>query len=198
MIRAVIFDFGGVMVPKSVKELYIETGKAFNLDPTLVRKVWKSLEEKVSNGQMTLGQFWQLMAEGLNVSDAEKIERIWRRHVYTRVMPVQKMVQLVKDLKEKGYIVAVLSNVMDIFADFHKVRGHYKIFDALFLSHEIGMAKPDLKIYKHTVEKLGVKPEECVFIDDKKENLTPAKELGMHTILFQSVTQVRRELEKIL
>ena len=198
MIRFVIFDFGGVMVPKTVKELYLKTAAAFNLDPTSVRKVWKSLEGKVSNSHITLGQFWQSMAEGLNVKDAGKVERIWRQHVYTRVIPIQKMVQLVQDLKKKGYTVAVLSNVSDLFSDFHKVRGHYKIFDSIFLSHELGMVKPDLQIYKHTVEKLGMKPEECVFIDDKKENLVPAKQLGLHTIQFQSVTQVRKELEKLL
>jgi HAD superfamily hydrolase (TIGR01509 family) len=47
-------------------------------------------------------------------------------------------------------------------------------------------------------EKLNIKPEECVFIDDHEENLVPARQLGMHTILFQSITQMKRDLEKLL
>jgi putative hydrolase of the HAD superfamily len=60
------------------------------------------------------------------------------------------------------------------------------------------MRKPELKIYRLTLKKLKVKPEECIFIDDKEKNLKPAKKLGIKTVLAKNPKQVIRDVCKIL
>lgn len=67
----------------------------------------------------------------------------------------------------------------------------------LVLSHEAGVAKPDRRIYEMALERIGSPAEKCVFIDDQEEALKPTEELGMKTILFKSVDQLKDELKSI-
>jgi len=60
------------------------------------------------------------------------------------------------------------------------------------------MIKPELAIYRLTLKKLEVNPEESIFVDNKEVNLIPARELGMQTILFQNPEQLKNDLQKIL
>ena len=59
-------------------------------------------------------------------------------------------------------------------------------------------AKPDLEIFNEIIKKLNVKAEECVYIDDLEKNIPPAIQLGMKTILFKDIKQMKKALEKIL
>jgi putative hydrolase of the HAD superfamily len=67
-------------------------------------------------------------------------------------------------------------------------------FDQLTWSCELHIAKPDPTIYIHTCEKLGVRPEDALFLDDKIENIRGAEELGLHAIQFRNVEQLRQDL----
>ena len=64
-------------------------------------------------------------------------------------------------------------------------------------SFEIAVSKPDRKAYEIMIEKLGVKPEECMFVDDSPENLVPAKALGMKAVLFEGADQLEAEFKRI-
>ena len=70
-------------------------------------------------------------------------------------------------------------------------------FNGGIFSHEVGVRKPDLRIYKLALKTAGVAASEAVFIDDKPKNLVPAKALGMKVILFQSADQLQQVLTKI-
>lgn len=65
--------------------------------------------------------------------------------------------------------------------------------DGIF-SHEVGVRKPNPEIYKYTLSKAQVQPEETIFIDDKQSALDPAKKMGIITILFESPEQLRQDL----
>jgi HAD superfamily hydrolase (TIGR01509 family) len=73
-----------------------------------------------------------------------------------------------------------------------------KLFDAVALSFETGVIKPDERAYEIIAERLAVVPAECVFIDDQERFVTAAKEVGMEAIHFQSFEQMQADLEKIL
>ncbi len=106
------------------------------------------------------------------------------------------MRELVSGLKHR-HIVALLSNQN---SDAHKVfEKKFKLderFDVQVVSGVEGVRKPSPEIYKILLKRAGVKPENCVFIDDMAENLEQPKKLGMKGIHFQSVQQVREELKK--
>lgn len=107
------------------------------------------------------------------------------------------VINLVKRLKNNGYKVAVLSNSIKPHAEYQYKIGIYQNFDTVVLSHEVGMLKPDLKIYKYILKKLQTKPEETFFVDDKAINVEVAAQLGIHKILFKNIKQLEIELEKL-
>ena len=71
-------------------------------------------------------------------------------------------------------------------------------FDAIVISAEVGVAKPDAKIYHIILDRLGVAPAEAVFVDDFSENVAGARAVGMRAIRFQNSRQVRADLDQIL
>ncbi len=73
-----------------------------------------------------------------------------------------------------------------------------EVFDHVIISCEVHLLKPDPKIYKLTLDRIGCEAEESVFIDDTKENVLAAEKLGIHGIFFQNREQAIKELESIL
>lgn len=118
------------------------------------------------------------------------IDDVWNTLLLT--IPGER-VQLLKALR-KNHKLYLLSNTNSIH--FKVVEEIYRrdngnsnesfrdLFDHLFLSYEMGLQKPDKKIYTTVVETIGAKPEECLFFDDLEENLTAAKEVGIQTHLI--------------
>ena len=93
---------------------------------------------------------------------------------------------LAKRAKERGYSISILSNL----AGFHKVGidrtypGFFESFDHLFFSYQMGIAKPERGIYEKVCITLSATPEQCLFLDDKPENVEGAIQAGMTGILF--------------
>ena len=106
--------------------------------------------------------------------------------------PTQTL-QLKNILEQEGYRTAVLSNTeVPAMQHFHLQR--YEIFDVRVFSCLEGVKKPDRKIYKLTLKKLGSQPEQAIFINDKQEYIDGAKDVGINTVLFQDINQVKKEL----
>ncbi|HYY79482.1 MAG TPA: HAD-IA family hydrolase [Actinomycetes bacterium] len=76
--------------------------------------------------------------------------------------------------------------------------GFANLADVLVYSHEVGIEKPDQRIYQVTCERLGVRPSEAVFLDDVEANVVAASQLGMRAVLFQSTTQAITDVEACL
>jgi putative hydrolase of the HAD superfamily len=72
------------------------------------------------------------------------------------------------------------------------------LFDAAVLSHHVGMTKPDVRMYQHIAEKLGVAPAECVFVDDQARHLAGATAAGMQTILYTNFAQIKHDLTEVV
>jgi putative hydrolase of the HAD superfamily len=108
-----------------------------------------------------------------------------------------EMIVIAKNLSKK-YTIAVLSNVDKLSTEMYK--DDLTIINFIkhqFRSFELGLIKPEREIYEYTLKKLNTNPEECIFIDDKEENVNAANKLGIHGILFQNKKQLIRELQKL-
>lgn len=104
---------------------------------------------------------------------------------------------VVKRLKKK-YKLGLLSNhIEDWLEEVIQNNKLDKYFDVIVTSYKSRKAKPNIEIFKEVVNELKVKPTECVYIDDLEKNILPAKELGMHVILFTSLEQLLKELRAI-
>ena len=94
-------------------------------------------------------------------------------------------------------LVAILSNSDALGVKNSFKNGWFSHFDCLVLSHEVGILKPDKRIYQITLDELNLKAQDCLFIDDVEDILKPAREMGMETILFKSVEQLRKEFDEM-
>ena len=103
------------------------------------------------------------------------------------------MFTLASCLQKNGYKTALLSNA-EIPAMQYFYQQRYDMFDVLIFSCAEGIRKPERKIYELALEKLRNKPNQTVFIDDRPNCINGAKVVGLNTILFKSVDQVKTEL----
>lgn len=104
----------------------------------------------------------------------------------------------IEELKKK-YQIALLSNFTSGLEKFlQEVFKIYHLFDVIVSSYNVKMKKPDPRIYEHTLEKLDVRPEEAVFIDDLEENVKGAEAVGIKGIVFKNVDQCKSDLNKLL
>lgn len=197
MIKAVIFDLGGVVYTDVMKTTYEKTGRKFNIDPKLVKEVSRPLRIEWQKNKISSEEFWKQLAEKLKISDVDSLKKAWDESFFEISEPNEETIKIIEKLKKNGYKIAVLSNTVEPHVSHHKERKDYNIFPFVFLSSELGMRKPEKEIYEHAVKTMEVKFEECIFIDDIEVNLATAKKLGMKTILFQSTEQLETELKKL-
>ncbi len=92
----------------------------------------------------------------------------------------------------------LISNAWDGLRPYLEREKFADAFDALTISAEVGVMKPDPAIFQHALDQLGVRPKEAVFVDDFPENIAGCEAIGMHGIHFKSVEQTLKDLKKLL
>jgi epoxide hydrolase-like predicted phosphatase len=97
------------------------------------------------------------------------------------------------------YQTALLSNSFVGAREKEQERYQFEeLVDLIIYSHEVGIAKPDRRIFEMTSERLGVQPAEMIFLDDHERPLVAARQLGIHAILFQNTAQAIADIEAVL
>lgn len=212
-IKNFIFDFGGVLIEKTfvLKNLLdmIETDLNISIprdDNSYIRKVKRGL----SSGRITTQEFLQKLFEKYYYPfqktdgalppkkvNVEYYVELWF-DLYSQVTNLSlDMAEIIERLHQADYTVSLMSNTHDIHAKSNFLKGFYDIFDYVFLSNEIGFIKPDMDKYKYVLNKLDTKPKKCVFIDDKIQNLVPARDLGIIVIRFESFEKFKNQLNEL-
>lgn len=194
--QAVVFDFGGVMTKKTKREVVHRfLRESLHLSEVQFEEANLARKEAMRTGK-TYEEFWLefIDKEGIFVPED------WREALHSCIRDAitinSEMYALVDCLKEKQIPVALLSNIDDNrLVTLLRDSGLYAPFNPCLLSCEIGVDKPDPKAYEILVKRLKLPPQEIVFIDDKRENVAKAKDLGIDAILFESVEQIRYELQ---
>jgi len=199
MIKAVIFDYGGVM--KSSHPLSIDIATIYNISVEEVEKVKKitiPFFSLLQRGLINEQEFWQKFSDAIKKPIPQNYKELLREIYEKTLVLFPEMIEFVKKLKDKGIKTAVLSNITKFQAEIIRKNNGYKEFNVLVLSYEEKLEKPELNIYLSVIKKLGVEPEECVFIDDKEKNLAPAKSLGMKTVLAKNSGQIIKDVFSII
>ena len=109
-----------------------------------------------------------------------------------------EVIGLIEKLKSKGFRLSILSNMFPYQAEIIKEINGCSLFDDIFFSCERGLKKPDLEFYELVIREMNVMPQECLFIDDKEENLLPAEKLGMETVLAKKPVQIVEDVWAII
>jgi putative hydrolase of the HAD superfamily len=189
MIKAIVFDCFGVLVGKGFEHTYRTAGG----DPGKDREFIESMLGQANLGMISDEDFRSGMAGqvGISVDD-------WRQAVRQSDLPDMALLDHIKQLRGK-YKTAVLSNANKGVVE-RKIGAERieQCFDEVIVSADVGLTKPDPEIYKLAAERLGVKPEEVVFIDDSPWLIAGARETGMKTVLYQNLDQTIKELDALL
>lgn len=182
MIKAVIFDWGGVIAPNPNGGWMGVLMDALHISFDELEPHWRAAEyEQLSMGQITDHTFWEKFEESFGRPLDIDTAVVWRDG--SALTPYPGFMEFISSLKTKDLKVAVLSNTVEPLSARLRSAGLYDIFDVVVLSDEVNDIKPNTTIYQLTLQKLGVQAAECIYIDDLEKNLAPANSLGMTTIL---------------
>ncbi len=199
MIKAVIFDFGGVLMKTGDPAGRREWESRLGLQPGDLERVVHGRRSwlEAQQGKMTPAQYWQDVVNFLGISAAALPQL---QHDYFRDDRLdQDLMALIGSLRKAGYKVGLLSN--DVPTLEHKLRGElgiYEAFDRVIISALIGVMKPDPRAYEAIVTALGVSASESVFIDDNAANIDGARKFGMAAIHYRAGQDLRAALYPIL
>jgi len=199
MIKAAIFDYGGVIIRMPPGLRYSNFLRSFfNVPKRTIKREATPFFELLQKGMITEYEFWKRLSLALGKPVLKNTKGAWRQCLKDNFHIIPEMVRLVKEIKSKGVRTVILSNTIKSHIREIKESLGYKNFDVLIFSCIVGTRKPELKIFKITLEKLKVSSEECLFIDDERNNLKSAQKLGMKVILAENPKQVIRDIRKIL
>lgn len=193
MIKAIIFDYGGIFTQKGRFLQYAQDKKdKFELQPEKILKIIKPIWDKAKIDEVSCEEFWEYISKRLDISPEELKKDVIEYFGFN-----EKTLELAKKLKP-NYLLAILSNhITDWFEQSTKENNVAPLMDVIYTSYMSKKAKPDIRIFKEIIKKLDVKAEECVYIDDQEKNIPPAKEVGMHAILFKNNNQLEKELKQL-
>lgn len=195
-LRAVIFDYGRVLTgpPDPVAYAQLERISGLSAD-RLDRFYWKD-RQAYDEGKLTGVEFWRrLVGEaGLRLRESAIAElNEWDARMWTRGDAAMLDWQL--KIKQRGLLTAIVSNMGDsVHEHMERELDWLGRFDVLVWSYQLRVAKPDPAIYRYALERLGTRPEETLFLDDKKENVDTAAALGMKGLVFSTVERLRADL----
>ena len=191
-IKAVIFDWGGVLIDDPGPGLMEYSAKKFGVPVEDFTDLFEKYLPDYQTNTVSEIEFWELMSKDLNVEKPVSVP-FWKQAFISVYTPKDEMFALVDSLQTKGYKTAILSNTeipaLDFFID-----QRYNCFDVQVFSCKEGTRKPDKKIYEIAIEKLSCQPEQAIFIDDKKLMVEGAIKANLNAIHFQSIAQVKNDL----
>jgi putative hydrolase of the HAD superfamily len=191
-IESVIFDWGGVLIDDPRPGLLQYCSGAFGVSLEDYTPVHDLLLDEFHKGKISEKRFWRQVADGLGKSIPSPRPQ-WYEAFRSAYVPRPQMFGLVSSLHEKGYKTALLSNTELPAVDFFH-EWDYDMFDVLVFSCLEGTMKPERRIYEITLERLGSKPARAVFIDDRRDYIRAAQNIGLNTILFRRIDQVKNDL----
>ena len=197
MIKNVIFDAGRVLVTDvPLKRIAEELSQKSSMSGVELHSYLYPNEHwtKLTLGQISEDEYWEHFLEASKV-DVDK--KALKEKVRTALRPIADNVKLIPLLKDR-YQLAILSNHAKEWSQFMREEfDFFRYFQQIIFSCDVGLRKPDPRIYRLALEKLGSRPEECLFVDDKTRNTNGAEEIGMKTITLKHEAGLRNELLRV-
>ena len=195
-IKAVVFDVGGVLC--EWQGICREFAREIKVDEKKLIEVFLkySFDSKIGSdlGFMTTDEFFDQLTRDLGVPEKAKE---WRKGFVPGFKRIEPSFKLLEELKGK-YKLALLTNAKIGLWDEWKEGNLGKYFKVVVDSSEVHLLKPDKRIFMILLDRLVLKPEECLYIDDTKDYVGAAEKLGFKTIHFKEPKESVELIRKIL
>jgi putative hydrolase of the HAD superfamily len=194
-IRAVIFDYGNVLCPMPPHSAFENLARIAGIPSApFIKTLWQHRLD-YDRGTLDSMAYWKRVGgeNGKTFSDLQ-ITNLMKADFDLWVHPSPIMLGWARNLHSAGIKTSILSNMPSDFSTY--LRSHaawLNDFDIKVFSGEIGVVKPDAKIYLTCLDGLTVRPEEALFIDDIEVNVEAARALGINSTKFESIAQLAQE-----
>ena len=194
MIKSLIFDLGGVIVPLDFERGYREISSCSPYPPEELRRrlAATDLYVRAETGAIAPDAFYHEMSRLLDLSaDEAAFQRIWCSIFLPNTLIEDELIGLL----HKRYRILLLSNTNQIH--FEWIRENYPIlrhFDDFVVSYKVGHMKPAPEIYREAVRKAGCSPQQCFYTDDVAINVEGARNAGLDAAPFVNCEQLRADL----
>jgi putative hydrolase of the HAD superfamily len=188
MIRAIIFDCFGVLATDGWLPFRDEH---FGHDPTLLERATIS-NKRVDAGLQSYDDFVR------DISDLSGVEEREVRRAIEHNVPNKPLLDYIRDELKPHYRIGFLSNAGANWLDDIFEPWQVDLFDEVLLSYQIGAVKPEPIMYETILARLGVLPEEALFIDDQPRYVEGARELGIKAIQYKTYHQTKHAIEEML
>ncbi len=195
-VRLIVWDIGGVLMRTEDPAPRLALAERYGLSRQALEAVVFGSGDQIPGqlGKVSYQEHWADIGRQLGLEAAELAE--FRRQFFAGDVLDTQLVDTIRHLKT-DYQTAVLSNA---FSNLRQLlEDEWRIadaFDHLVISAEVGLMKPDPRIYQHLLETTGEAAPATVFIDDSPVNIQAAHKCGIDAIRFTSPVQIMRELEK--
>ena len=205
MVKNLIFDFGAVLLPIDEEK----SAKAFSdLGALPELKEQSALFKKLETGKISETEFVKSLQPYFFRKKimGNDIAKAWNAICYCAIP--EETINFLKRLKNQDYNLFLLSNTNALhIAEIKRHSGPFtyknflRQFTKVYYSHELGLRKPDKKIFELVLKENDLKAEHCFFTDDKEENVKAAEKLGINTFHFvpteHSLTDLKKQIQKL-
>lgn len=205
MKRAVIFDMFETLITHYHNQAALYFGTQIAQDAGIAeekfRLSWRGMEKERTIGKKSLEEVLEIILRENDCYSQELLNQIVEKRVMTAETCFLhlhlEIIPMFLELKRKGILIGLISNCFSEEAEVIRRSILFPYFDAVFLSYEQGVQKPDVEIFQRCVDKLSVKPEECVYVGDGGSfELEAAKDFGMTAV--RAVWYLKEEAGQIL
>ena len=196
MIRAIVFDLGGVLFSEGKAVALEKLAAAHGYERKLVGAILSSPESiQLRKGLIPDEDFWQWAQHRLPSGyDSRLIQQEW----YNGYVLDKDVYELIASLQKKYSMIAFSGNIKSRVA-FLEEKYHFRhLFDIEVYSFDFHMTKPEPEFVQVMIEKSGVRPEEIVYIEDNESYAKPARDLGVSVVIYQrgEIERLRQELRR--
>ncbi|MGW5261075.1 HAD family hydrolase [Microbispora sp. NPDC004025] len=210
MLKGVLIDWGGVLTT-SLAESVAEWIEADRIDPRHYREVMRALVAQayragaepgadnpihaLERGEIPVLEFERALAARLVTLDGgpPEADGLLAR-MFAGFRPVEEMNDMLRLARAAGFSTCLVSNS---WGDHYAREGWEAIFDAVVISGEVGMRKPEERIFHHALGLLGLEPGQCVFVDDIEANILAARAIGLVGVHHDEPAATIAELERL-
>lgn len=197
MVKNIVFDIGNVLATFKPKDFLMDIFKDAKLADQFFEVFFTRLWHEYDQGLYTKEQMIQKGLQKMP-DQKEKIKNmmdIWTSYV----VGIQKNIDLIHIYQKKGYKVYILSNIPE--DSYIYLKEHYNFIDQVdggIYSYQHKLIKPDVEAFEVLLDQYDLKANECIFIDDKKENIRAAERLGFYTIWLKDHAKLATLLKENL
>jgi putative hydrolase of the HAD superfamily len=198
MIKAIIFDFGRVISAQKPMSLFRGYEEELGIAPGTINRIMfgSPAWEDALVGRKTSAEFWHAIGPQLNLHTPQAVDAFRSRYHADEAIN-EGVVGLIRKLHGR-YKLAVLSNSPPNLARWLQGWGILDLFDVVFCSGDEGVKKPDPAAFQIALERLGIAPQETIFIDDTPGHVRAAEALGVRGVLFTTAEALAEELNTML